>query len=295
MQVILITGASDGIGAEMARLWAMQRKGDVALVLAARGIDKLEAVAQACRATGAKVLVQRCDVGVQSDCVALVDAAIRAFGHIDILVNNAGVSAHARFEEVTDLSWYETLMRINHWGSVWCTHAALPHLKASRGRIVAVASLAGLVGVPGRTAYSGSKFAMVGFFESLRTELFGTGVSVTIAYPGVVATKIRYRGFNAQGQPSGKSGLDETADPIHVTCRTEVGRALLQDFEDLRARRGFHWCAVSRKCRRHPLYSRRAEGRARHSTRTRVSSLPSAGPRGRRVRAMRGDASRFSA
>ena len=211
MQVILITGASDGIGAEMARLWAMQRKGDVALVLAARGMDKLEAVAQACRATGAKVLVQRCDVGVQSDCVALVDAAIRAFGHIDILVNNAGVSAHARFEEVTDLSWYETLMRINHWGSVWCTHAALPHLKASRGRIVAVASLAGLVGVPGRTAYSGSKFAMVGFFESLRTELFGTGVSGTIASPGVVATKIRYRGFNAQGQPSGKSGLDETA------------------------------------------------------------------------------------
>jgi short-subunit dehydrogenase len=209
MKVIVITGASDGIGAEMARQWAAHGRSDVALVLAARSVDKLEAVAQACRASGAQVLVQRCDVGVQADCIALIDAAAKAFGRIDTLVNNAGMSAHANFDEVTDLSWYETLMRINHWGSVWCTHAALPHLKQARGRVVAVASLAGLVGVPGRTAYSGTKFAMTGFFEALRVELLPTGVSVTIAYPGVVATEIRYRGFNAQGQPAGKSGLDE--------------------------------------------------------------------------------------
>lgn len=209
MNVIVITGASDGIGAEMARQWAARGKTDVALALAARSLDKLEAVAAACRAHGPQVLVQRCDVGVQADCIALVDAAVQAFGRIDTLVNNAGMSAHANFDEVSDLSWYETLMRINHWGSVWCTHAALPHLKASRGRIVAVASLAGLVGVPGRTAYSGTKFAMTGFFESLRIELLGSGVSVTIAYPGVVATEIRYRGFGPDGQPAGKSGLDE--------------------------------------------------------------------------------------
>lgn len=209
MNVIVITGASDGIGAEMARQWAARGKQDVALVLAARSVDKLEAVAQACRAHGTQVLVQRCDVGVQSDCSALIDAAVKTFGRLDTLVNNAGMSAHANFDEVSDLSWYETLMRINHWGSVWCTHAALPHLKASRGRIVAVASLAGLVGVPGRTAYSGTKFAMIGFFEALRIELMNSGVSVTIAYPGVVATEIRYRGFNAEGQAAGKSGLDE--------------------------------------------------------------------------------------
>lgn len=209
MKVIVITGASDGIGAEMARQWAARDRHELALVLAARSVDKLEGVAQACRASGSQVLVQRCDVGVQADCIALVDAAVQAFGRVDTLVNNAGMSAHANFEEVSDLSWYETLMRINHWGSVWCTHAALPHLKRSRGRLVAVASLAGLVGVPGRTAYSGTKFAMTGFFESLRVELLPTGVSVTIAYPGVVATAIRYHGFNAQGQPAGKSGLDE--------------------------------------------------------------------------------------
>ena len=208
-KVIVITGASDGIGAEMARQWAARDKGSVALVLAARSTDKLEAVAASCRAGGAQVLVQRCDVGSQADCVALVAAAAQTFGRIDTLVNNAGMSAQALFEDVADLAWYEELMRINHWGSVWCTHAALPHLKAARGRIVAVSSLAGLVGVPGRTAYSGTKFAMTGFFEALRVELAASGVSVTLAYPGVVATQIRYRGFNAQGAAAGRSGLDE--------------------------------------------------------------------------------------
>jgi NAD(P)-dependent dehydrogenase (short-subunit alcohol dehydrogenase family) len=125
------------------------------------------------------------------------------------LINNAGRSAHALFEDVRDLGWYEELMRVNLWGSVWCTQAALPHLKAARGSIVAVSSLAGLVGVPGRTAYSATKFAMTGFFEALRAELKGAGVSVTTAYPGVVATRIRYRGFNAQGEAMGTSGLKE--------------------------------------------------------------------------------------
>jgi short-subunit dehydrogenase len=128
------------------------------------------------------------------------------------------MSAHALLSEVSDLGWYETLMRVNHWGSVWCTHAALPHLKQSRGRIVAVSSLAGLVGVPGRTAYSATKFAMTGFFEALRAELASTGVSVTIAYPGVVATEIRRRGFDASGRPAGRSGLDERGAMSVATC-----------------------------------------------------------------------------
>ncbi len=128
------------------------------------------------------------------------------------------MSAHAMFSDVDDLGWYETLMRINHWGSVWCTHAALPHLKSSRGRIVSVSSLAGLVGVPGRTAYSGTKFAMTGFFESLRVELRDSGVSVTLAYPGVVATEIRRRGFDAQGRAAGRSGLDERGAMSVETC-----------------------------------------------------------------------------
>ena len=126
------------------------------------------------------------DVAKEDQCRSMITQALAHFGHIDTLVNNAGVSAQALFADVQaeDLHWYEQLMQVNLWGSVWCTHAALPHLKARKGRIVAVSSLAGLIGVPGRTAYSATKFAMTGFFEALRAELAPNGVSVTTAFPG---------------------------------------------------------------------------------------------------------------
>ncbi|SFC43544.1 SDR family oxidoreductase [Massilia yuzhufengensis] len=209
MRVVVITGASDGIGAEIARQLAAKEGAGIALVLAARSAAQLEAVAGECAALGAQTLTVPTDVSVRIQCRRLIVSAVERFGHIDVLVNNAGRSAHALFEDVEDLDWYEELMRVNLWGSVWCTQAALPALKASRGSIVAVSSLAGLVGVPGRTAYSASKFAMTGFFEALRAEVKGAGVSVTTAYPGVVATQIRYRGFNAQGEPMGSSSLKE--------------------------------------------------------------------------------------
>lgn len=211
MKTIVITGASDGIGAEMARQLAQAHGASVALVLAARNEQALQAVAAQCSALGAQALVVRTDVADEAQCRALVAAAVARFGGVDALINNAGVSAQALFADVKagDLGWYEQLMRVNLWGSVWCTHAALPHLKASRGQIVAVSSLAGLVGVPGRTAYSATKFAMTGFFEALRAELGVAGVSVTTAYPGVVATQIRYRGYNAAGVAAGASGLKE--------------------------------------------------------------------------------------
>ncbi|THC41980.1 SDR family oxidoreductase [Massilia sp. Mn16-1_5] len=209
LRVIVITGASDGIGAEMARQLAEKEGAGIALVLAARNAQQLDAVAAECASFGAQTMTVPTDVGVQIQCRRLVVAAVERFGRLDALVNNAGRSAHALFEQVEDLGWYEELMRVNLWGSVWCTQAALPHLKNTRGSIVAVSSLAGLVGVPGRTAYSATKFAMTGFFEALRAELKGAGVSVTTAYPGVVDTKIRYRGFNAQGEAAGVSGLKE--------------------------------------------------------------------------------------
>lgn len=211
MNVTIITGGSDGIGAEMARQLAARHKDGLTLVLAARSPDKLQAVAAQCGESGARTLCVPMDVAEETQCRALVDRTLAEFGRIDALVNNAGMSAQALFEDVKaeDLHWYETLMKINLWGAVWCTHAALPALKESRGRIVAVSSLSGLVGVPGRTAYSATKFAMSGFFEALRTEVKLRGVSVTTAYPGVVTTQIRHRGYNAQGRPLGMSGLKE--------------------------------------------------------------------------------------
>lgn len=222
MKTFIITGASDGIGAEMARQLAQRHGAEAGLVLAARNATLLEEVASHCRSAGSEVLVAPTDVSDPAQCRRLIDRSVERFGWLDALINNAGVSAQALFEEVQteNLGWYEDLMRVNLWGSVWCTHAALPHLKSSRGQIVAVSSLAGLVGVPGRTAYSASKFAMTGFFEALRVELKNAGVSVTTAYPGVVATAIRYRGYNAAGQPAGKSGLKEDdAMPVEVCAR----------------------------------------------------------------------------
>lgn len=233
MKTIVITGASDGIGAEMARQLAQRHGAAVALVLAARNEAALDAVAAQCRGGGATALVVPTDVSDPAQCRALIGTSVQAFGQIDALINNAGMSAQALFADVKtdDLGWYEDLMRINLWGSVWCTHAALPYLKQSRGSLVAVSSLAGLVGVPGRTAYSASKFAMTGFFEALRAELKGAGVSVTTAYPGVVATQIRYRGFNAAGAPAGASGLKEDDAMSVETCAR-----LILDGMDQRAR-----------------------------------------------------------
>jgi short-subunit dehydrogenase len=211
MKIIVITGASDGIGAEMARQLAATHGGGAALVLAARGREKLDAVAAQCRGLGAQALAVPMDVADQAQCRDLIAQAAAAYGRLDALINNAGVSAQALFEDVKaeDLHWYESLMKTNFWGSVWCSHAALPHIKAAKGNLVAVSSLAGLVGVPGRTAYSATKFAMTGFFEALRAELKSAGVGVTTAFPGVVATRIRQRGLNAQGAEAGTSGLKE--------------------------------------------------------------------------------------
>ena len=229
MNVTIITGGSDGIGAEMARQLAAKHRGGIALVLSGRSQDKLEAVAAQCRAQGSEVLAVPMDVAVEAQCRALVAQAVQRFGRIDALVNNAGISAQANFADVKaeDLHWYMDLMQVNLWGAVWCTHEALPHLRKARGRIVAVGSHAGLIGVPGRTAYSATKFAMTGFFEALRAEMKPAGVSVTIAYPGAVDTQIRYRGYNAQGRPAGRSGLKED-DMMSVE---ECARLIIEGME----------------------------------------------------------------
>lgn len=196
-KTVVLTGASDGIGAEMARQLAPQ---GARLVLAARNETKLNEVAFRCRKAGADLLVVPTDVSDPQQCQRLAAQAVERFGGIDVLVNNAGVSMHARFDEITDLGSFERLMNVNFFGAMWCTHAALPALKSSRGLIVGVSSMAGRTGLPGRTAYCASKFAMSGFFEALRIELAETGVDVTMLFPGVVATDFRGNGFDAKGE-----------------------------------------------------------------------------------------------
>ena len=178
-KTVVITGASDGIGAELARQLAADAPN---LALAARSLDRLEQVAERCRALGARVLTAAADVTRDEDCRTLAERAVREFGGIDVLVNNAGISMHARFEDITDFSTFERLWRVNCLGTVMCTRYAYPHLVECRGLIVGVSSLAGKTGVPARTTYCASKFAQSGFLDALRVEAEEHGVAVLVAY-----------------------------------------------------------------------------------------------------------------
>ncbi len=205
--VVIITGASAGIGRALALNLARQ---GAWLVLAARDKSRLEELANECEGLGARALVVPTDVSDKFQCRTLIDKTVEEFGRIDTLVNNAGITMWAPFAEISDLSIIEKIMQVNYFGSVYTTHYALPHLKKSHGRLVAVSSLTGKNGVPTRSAYAASKHAMAGFFDSLRIELADSGVSVTVAYPGFVATEVRLRAFGADGKPLGQSHLDES-------------------------------------------------------------------------------------
>lgn len=196
--VVIITGASKGIGAELAIQLATP---GTVLVLAARDAALLGKVAAICRERGATVDVIPTDVTVDAECRQLIGQTMARHGRIDTLVNNAGATMWARFDEITNLQMLERIMQVNFMGAVYCTAHALPHLKASRGRIVGIGSLTSLTGVPTRTGYAASKHAMRGFFDSLRIELQGTGVTVTMVYPGFVATGIRENAAGPDGEP----------------------------------------------------------------------------------------------
>lgn len=205
--VVIITGASAGIGRALALNLA---KYGAWLVLAARDKSRLEKLAAECEQFGGRALAVGTDVADKFQCSALIDAAVTEFGRIDTLINNAGITMWARFDEIEDISFIEKIMQVNYHGSVYPTFYALPYLKESKGRIVAISSLTGLNGVPTRSAYAASKHAQAGFFDSLRIELAESGVSVSVIYPGFVATEVRKRAFGADGQSLGKSHVRET-------------------------------------------------------------------------------------
>jgi len=202
--VVVLTGASTGIGEALAYQLAGQ---GARLALAARNPEKLEAVAAECRQRGGQALVVIADVTHEDQCKALIERTVAEYGRIDTLINNAGLSMWMKFEDVEDLASLEYLMRVNFFGSMYCTYYALPWLKKTKGRIVAIASVAARTGVPTRTGYSASKHAMVGFFESLRIEVEDDGISVTIAFPDFVASGMHTRSLGADGKPLGHNPL----------------------------------------------------------------------------------------
>jgi short-subunit dehydrogenase len=214
-KTVLITGGSAGIG----RALALELAGEQAhLALNGRDPTHLAQAAAACRARGAQVLCVPGDVGEASECARIVEQTVAHFGALDVLVNNAGMTMWSRFDAVSDLSVYARLLTVNYLSAVLVTAAALPHLKRSRGLIVAVASIAGLTGVPERTGYAASKHAMVGFFESLRIELAASGVGVTIVAPDFVVSELHRRAIGPDGAPRGTTPMQEARIMTSETC-----------------------------------------------------------------------------
>ena len=205
-KVVIITGASSGIGKACAEEFA---KRGANLVLAARQYVTLcEITAGLEKLYGIKALAVQADVSKEEDCEQIIKQAVATFGKIDILINNAGLSMRALFQDV-DLSVLKNLMDVNFWGTVHCSKYALSEILKTKGSIIGVSSIAGYRGLPGRTGYSASKFAMNGFMESLRTELLKTGVHVMVACPGFTTSNIRVAALSENGSSHGETSMDE--------------------------------------------------------------------------------------
>ena len=210
-KVIIVTGASSGIGLASVRNFASL---GAKVVLAARSIDKLEKIAsdlnQKFAAHSSRPIAHciKTDVTKEEDCKNLIEKTVERFGKIDILVNNAGISMRAVFKDL-DLKVMHSLMDTNFWGTVYCTKYALPYLLESKGTVVGVISTAAYVGLPARTAYSASKFAVRGFLETLRIEHLYDGLHVMIFAPGFTTSNIRNVALTADGSPQGETPRDE--------------------------------------------------------------------------------------
>ena len=203
-KVIIVTGASSGIGLATARLFASFGS---KVVMAARSIDKLEKYRL--EMSGPEnVLCVKTDVSVEQECKNLIEETIKKFGRIDILVNNAGISMRAMFIDL-DLKVIKRLIDTNFWGTIYCTKYALPYLLESKGSVVGVISTAGYLGLPGRTGYSASKFAIRGFLSTLRVEHRYDGLHVMVFAPGFTASNIRNMALLADGSPQGMTPRNE--------------------------------------------------------------------------------------
>ncbi|MBC7913451.1 MAG: SDR family oxidoreductase [Pyrinomonadaceae bacterium] len=205
-KTVIITGASSGIGKACAEEFARQGAN---LVLGARQYVTLcEITAELESKYGIRAIAVQCDVSKEDECKYLIKQANLTFNRIDVLINNAGISMRALFNDL-DLVVLRNLMDVNFWGAVYCTKYALPELLKSKGSVVGISSIAGYRGLPGRTGYSASKFAMNGFLEALRVENLKTGLHVMIAAPGFTASNIRNTALAKDGVSQGETSMDE--------------------------------------------------------------------------------------
>jgi dehydrogenase/reductase SDR family member 7B len=220
-KVVIITGGSSGIGKALAFEFGTQGS---KILITGRNAAELEKAAQELKQAGVRAETFQSDVSVEDDNKRMAAEAIRLYGRIDILINNAGISMRALFEEV-DIDVIKKVMDINFYGVLYATKYCLPEIKKNKGSIIGISSIAGFRGLPGRTGYSASKFALNGFLEVLRTELLKTGVHVLTACPGFTASNIRKRSLTKDGSSQGESPRNETEMMTAEECAKHIYRA----------------------------------------------------------------------
>jgi short-subunit dehydrogenase len=219
-KVVVVTGGSDGIGKALVELYL--NKG-AKVATCARNYEKLYQLQSA--HTGKSLFIHATDVSKEIDCKGFIDAVIKEFGAIDILINNAGVSMRALVQEV-DFDTIRRVMDINFWGTVYCTKFALDQIIKNKGTIVGVSSIAGYRGLPGRSGYSASKYAVNGWLEALRTELLESGTNVMWVCPGFTSSNIRNAALNSKGESQGESPMDEGAMMSSEECARHIANAI---------------------------------------------------------------------
>lgn len=228
-KVVIITGATSGIGEACALVFG---KEGAKIVITGRNQEKLDSSSKQLMALGIEVLPILADAASESDNRLITEKTLALFGRIDILINNAGISMRALFQDV-DLEVFRKVIDTNFWGTVYATKFCLPAILESNGSIIGISSINGFRGTPARTAYTASKYAMNGFFESLRTEIMNQGVHVMIVAPGFTASNIRNSALTAHGKTQGESPRDEgkmmTAEEVAV----EILKATLKRKRDL--------------------------------------------------------------
>ncbi|MCS7004191.1 MAG: SDR family oxidoreductase [Cytophagales bacterium] len=223
-KVVIITGGTSGIGKALA--FEFGKQGSL-IAITGRHPETVDRTVQELKNRNIQAIGIVADVSSLQDNYRMAAQVINQYGKIDILINNAGISMRALFEEV-DISVIHTIMNINFFGAVYATKVCLPYIRQTKGSIVGISSIAGFRGLPARTGYSASKFALQGFLEALRTELLPTGVHVLIACPGFTQSNIRKSALLKDGKPQGESPRDESKEMPAEEVAKRIYTATLQ-------------------------------------------------------------------
>ena len=219
-KIVVITGGSDGIGkALVAQFLALGAK----VATCGRNENKLSLLAA--EFPSSNLFTAQVDVSKQDESEAFIKQVVDKWGRIDVLINNAGISMRALVSEVS-VQTLQNVMDINFWGTVYCTKAALASIQQNKGVIVGVSSIAGYRGLPGRSGYSASKFALNGWLEALKTELYASGTHVMWVCPGFTTSNIRNAALDKNAKAQGESPMDEGAMMSSEDCATHIIHAI---------------------------------------------------------------------